>query len=266
MPILFLKLGGSLITDKKQPHTPRMDVIARLAAEISSGLQSNPDIRLLIGHGSGSFGHVAANRYQTLSGVTSADDWKGFSEVWREARTLHNIMLDELIKAGLPVISFPPSAGVQTADRKITHWDLKPIQAALAQKLVPVVYGDVIFDSIRGGTILSTEELFHYLVPYLHPTRILLAGIEEGIWSDYPQRNQLIHIFHPEDLEQFTGIINGSDAIDVTGGMLTKVQQMLDLTLKEPGIEIAIFTGMRPGILSAALRGDNPGTLIRAVG
>jgi len=28
--------------------------------------------------------------------------------------------------------------------------------------LVPVVYGDVAFDAIRGGTIISTEEIMEY--------------------------------------------------------------------------------------------------------
>ena len=30
--LVFLKLGGSLITDKDRPRTPRPDVLARLAA------------------------------------------------------------------------------------------------------------------------------------------------------------------------------------------------------------------------------------------
>jgi isopentenyl phosphate kinase len=34
--LYFLKLGGSLITDKDQPHTPRLDVIRRLAVVFHS--------------------------------------------------------------------------------------------------------------------------------------------------------------------------------------------------------------------------------------
>ena len=37
MDTMFLKLGGSLITDKTQIETIRMDVLPRLAAEIGSG-------------------------------------------------------------------------------------------------------------------------------------------------------------------------------------------------------------------------------------
>jgi len=34
--LTFLKLGGSLITDKTQPRTPRPEVLARLMAEIAA--------------------------------------------------------------------------------------------------------------------------------------------------------------------------------------------------------------------------------------
>ena len=58
--LVFLKLGGSLITDKTQPYTVRPDKLADLAAQINRSLQTQPSLRLILGHGSGSFGHTAA--------------------------------------------------------------------------------------------------------------------------------------------------------------------------------------------------------------
>ena len=60
----FLKLGGSLITDKSQPYTARLEVIDRLAQEILQARQENPGLLLLLGHGSGSFGHTPAHQYK----------------------------------------------------------------------------------------------------------------------------------------------------------------------------------------------------------
>jgi isopentenyl phosphate kinase len=57
MELVFLKLGGSLITDKDTPRSPRRDVLARLAAEILYAHRQRPQMQLVIGHGSGSFGH-----------------------------------------------------------------------------------------------------------------------------------------------------------------------------------------------------------------
>ena len=65
----FLKLGGSLITDKDTAHTPRIDVIDRIAGEIKKYLVEHPQDSLLLGHGSGSFGHVPAAKYGTREGV-----------------------------------------------------------------------------------------------------------------------------------------------------------------------------------------------------
>jgi isopentenyl phosphate kinase len=52
----FLKLGGSLITDKNEAHTHRPDVLARLGREIAAALEQDPSIKVVLGHGSGSFG------------------------------------------------------------------------------------------------------------------------------------------------------------------------------------------------------------------
>ena len=57
---VFLKLGGSLITDKTQKRTPRREVIRRLADEIATERSENSELHLVIGHGSGSFGLIAA--------------------------------------------------------------------------------------------------------------------------------------------------------------------------------------------------------------
>mgnify|MGYP000518499152 CR=1 FL=1 len=40
--LVFLKLGGSLITDKTRPRTPRPESLARLAGEIADGFHVHP--------------------------------------------------------------------------------------------------------------------------------------------------------------------------------------------------------------------------------
>ena len=74
MTLCFLKLGGSLITDKTQPGNDSADVLARVAREIKAALTENPDLKVVLGHGSGSFGHVAAAPYERAS-VHSAEQW-----------------------------------------------------------------------------------------------------------------------------------------------------------------------------------------------
>ena len=264
MDLYFLKLGGSLITDKNHPHTARPDVLKRLAKEIHTAMTAQPDLRLVIGHGSGSFGHVPARKYNTRNGVQSSSEWAGFLEVWKEARALNQVVLDNLAGSGLPVIALPPSACVTATDGQVTAWDLAPLQSALTAGLVPLVNGDTVFDTHRGGTILSTEELFFHLARRLKPKRIALAGIEAGVWADYPARSQLIESIEPSRFEQVVGQLGGSSAVDVTGGMLSKVRTMLDLLVEVPGLEILIFSGLVPGNVSQVLSGSEIGTRIKA--
>ncbi|MCK4693468.1 MAG: hypothetical protein KAT23_07545, partial [Anaerolineales bacterium] len=108
--MILLKLGGSLITDKQRPETPRPQVLSRLAKEIAQAKQEQPELQLVVGHGSGSFGHTAAARYGTHLGASSAADWLGFAKVWAAAQRLNRLVIDALIEVGLPAIAFPPSA------------------------------------------------------------------------------------------------------------------------------------------------------------
>lgn len=260
--LCFIKLGGSLITEKDKPHTPRPQVIARLAAEIAHARQTNPNLQILLGHGSGSFGHVPARKYGTRQGVHSAEGWLGFVEVWREASQLNRLVMDALAEAGLPTISFPPSASVWVEGGQVQNWDLQPLQAALQAGLLPVVFGDVVFDRKWGGTILSTEDLFRHLAYQLRPARILLAGIEAGVYVDYPTCTRYLPEITPDNFKEVRQFLSGSAATDVTGGMLSKVEQSLEMVVRLPGLEVLVFTGEEAGNLASALEGQPLGTRI----
>ncbi|OGO26549.1 MAG: hypothetical protein A2W33_03780 [Chloroflexi bacterium RBG_16_52_11] len=258
----FLKFGGSLITDKHQPHTPRLDVLSRLSREVGSAWNPDLPMQLIVGNGAGSFGHIPAKKYGTRQGVHTGQEWAGFTEVWREAAALNSLVIDALHAAGLPVIAIHPSAVVTASDGRVAAWDLAPIKSALQAGLLPVIHGDVIFDSVRGGTILSTEDLFDYLAKQLLPQRILLAGLEEGVWADYPACTRLVPVITPDNLSEIMRSLGGSSATDVTGGMQSKVQQSLELIARIPDLEVFIFSGETPGAITQALRGARLGTCL----
>jgi isopentenyl phosphate kinase len=262
--LVFLKLGGSLITEKSRAHTARLDTITRLVQEIAAARQANPDLRLLLGHGSGSFGHVAAHRYATRQGVRTPEQWRGFTEVWKAAAALDHLVVDALHAVGLPAVALPASAAVMAHDGQVSRWDIIPLASALGAGLLPVIYGDVIFDEVRGGTILSTEELFDYLAPRLEPQRILLAGLEPGVWADYPACSQLVGEITPQNYAGIAASVSGSAATDVTGGMASKLSQALNLVIQHPGLEVLIFSGETPGTVQQALGGGVVGTRICA--
>lgn len=259
----FLKLGGSLITDKSRPRTLRRQVLERLAGEIATAWQKKPGQALLIGNGAGSFGHTTAKTHGTRQGVHTAEQWRGFVDVWNEAASLNKHVTDALQTSGLPAVAIHPSGTVLAEDGRVANWDITPIKATLANGLIPVIHGDVIFDTVRGGTILSTEDLFSYLAHKLNPDRILLAGIEQGVWADYPNRTKVIETITSKNLAEILPSISESQAADVTGGMFSKVQQSMQLVDRIPGLEILIFSGFIPGMVERALMGEMVGTLLR---
>jgi len=263
--MLFLKLGGSLITDKTKENTPRIEVLTRLAREIRTALDTLAT-PLLIGHGSGSFGHTAARKYGTRQGVRTAQDWRGMAEVSVAAARLNRLVADALHEAGVPVISVLPSASVVCQDGLIQHMDLTLIQAALAHGLVPLVMGDVALDTVRGGTIVSTEEVFAYLMRHTPAQRILLAGETEGVYAHYAPDapGPIVAHITPDDWAALQSGVGGSRGADVTGGMAGKVRDMLGLVQHHPHMQVQIFSGLKPGTLGEVLGGSAAGTRISA--
>ncbi len=260
--LIYLKLGGSLITHKNKPHTARLDVLDRLANEIATARSQDQDLQILLGHGSGSFGHFPASKYKTRSGVKTAEEWMGFVEVWREATDLNHLVMHALEKACLPAIAFPPSAMVTAHRGRVASWNPDTLQNALDEGLLPVIYGDVVFDTVLGGTILSTEDLFTHLAHHIPPVRLLLAGIEPGVWADFPDNTHLLPEISPGSFREIETGLSGSAAMDVTGGMADKVRQVLSLVEAFPELKVLIFSGEIPGNVQRALLGESIGTAI----
>ncbi len=261
--LVFVKLGGSLITDKRREVTPRLDVIRALARELCAALHSNPGLQVLLGHGSGSFGHWEASRYDTRHGVNTQAGWQGFAQVGAAAARLNRIVVDLFLEEGASIISLQPAASALADAGAPIELALEPLRRALEAGLIPLIFGDVAFDRAWGGTILSTEDLFTYLVPRLRPTRILLLGNAPGVLDD---NRAVIPTITPATYPQIAPYLHGSGGVDVTGGMADKVARMMALVQQTPGLSAHILTGIESGNLKRALLTPEsaPGTRIYA--
>ncbi len=265
--LVFLKLGGSVITDKNRPFTARPEVIRRLGREIRQALDARPALRLVVGHGSGSYGHVVGKKYRTREGVVNAESWRGFAETAAAAARLNRLVTDLLLEAGVPVVSFQPSAAARCRGGNLETFDTFPLRQVLAAGLVPLVYGDVAVDAVQGFTIISTEQIFDAIARKLPPARILLVGVVDGVYEADP-------LAHPgaaryaeitaDNWREVEAALGGSHGTDVTGGMLSKVRGMVELVRARPALRIHIISGEIPGNVAAALAGDDSriGTLI----
>jgi isopentenyl phosphate kinase len=248
--IIFLKLGGSLITDKMGVEQIRGPILARLAQEIRRAREANPQLKLLLGHGSGSFGHVHGAQHGTRQGVQTADQWHGFTQVSAAASRLNELVIAALLHAGVPALSLQPSASALCEDGQIAELAAQPVQMALDAGLLPVVFGDVAFDIVRGGTIISTEEVMMSLAETLRPSWLLLAGETPGVLD---LNGQVVPLITAANLAEIAPALGGSRGTDVTGGMASKVRGMLDLVASKPQMQIRIFSGLEPGQVQQTL-------------
>lgn len=262
MDLVFLKLGGSLITDKDKKDTPDLGKISEISAEIANALKDTPGLHLVLGHGSGSFGHHAAKLNGTRDGVSSPEEWLGFAHVWERAHALNSLMVESLTKNNVPVISFSPSCNIVAQNHNISTWDTFQIEQAMKNQLVPLIHGDVVFDRTIGGTILSTEELFAYLSRRLTPERILLAGIEPGVWNEYERRDFIVPKITPTSFISLPTQHMLSSSPDVTGGMGSKISSMFKIIENSPHTSISIFSGIESGNIYSSLTGKSLGTLL----
>lgn len=252
--LIFVKLGGSLITDKSKPYTLREEVIKRLCREIHEARKGKP---LLIGHGGGSFPHVSASRYETQKGIINEKSWEGFVRVQDDAAKLNRIIVSSLIKAGEKAISIQPSASCLARDDHIIEWYTKPIEVSLSEGLLPVPYGDVCVDEKKGFCIISTEEVFRFLAKKLKPERIIMVGKTDGVLDS---EGNVIKEITKGNFEQIKKSLTSSDGIaDVTGGMVLKVKKALETV-----IEVEIINGLKAGVLKRSLLGEKGlGTTIK---
>jgi isopentenyl phosphate kinase len=154
-----------------------------------------------------------------------------------------------------------PSASAVARAGVIQRMALEPITAAVEHSIIPVVYGDVALDEVLGGTIVSTETVLTYLAQNLPVDRIVLAGDVPGVLDE---GGAVIPLITPASVDRYKPVLGGSGGTDVTGGMLTKVTDMVALVNRFPALEVNIVDGTQSGVLTAALTCKRVGTLIRA--
>lgn len=266
--LTFVKLGGSVITDKSGREAAATATISALAADLHAARHAAPALRLLLGHGSGSFGHYYAAHYGIHHGLAPDADWMGFALTAGAALRLNRIVVDALLAADVPALALQPSASLRSSAGQLVAWHTEPLSLALDHGLIPVIHGDVAFDALQGSAIISTEALFSYLAlqSALTPDRIVLVG-EEAVFTADPRIDpgaEAIPLITATNIDAVLHGTGSSHGADVTGGMRSKIELMWRLINALPGLQVRLI-GPHPGLLRRALL-DEPldqGTLIK---
>ncbi|MFH1450703.1 MAG: isopentenyl phosphate kinase [archaeon] len=250
--LIFIKLGGSAITNKSIPNSVNQQVLGQAAKEISSVCK---DYKILIGHGGGSFAHPVAEKYKVQTGLQDSG-LDGFNKTRHAVEKLGKIVTDSLKSASVPAVWLSAFSCTLMKNSEITEMFISPIEQLLESGNVLVIPGDVCMDSRQVFSIASTEMLFTFLAKKLKPAKIIIGTDVDGVLDE---NNETIPEINSSNLSSVLKKISSSAVPDVTGGMRHKIEE-----LSKIGAQIQIINLKKKGILKKAILGGTvPGTAIK---
>lgn len=247
--MIILKIGGSVITQKSSFEKANIGEMRRIAKELSKKRD-----RLILVHGVGSFGHPHAKKYS----LNERFHAPGLCATHSAVSRLNHIFVD-ILNNHFPALTFHPSNIIIAENGEIREIFTSPLNEALNRGITPVTHGDVVFDIIKGNSIISGDRLVSHLSFLLSATRIGMGTNVEGVMDE---RGEVIEEITPESFQAIESVFFSSGKTDVTGEMRGKVSELLRLA--ERGIESQIFNASVPGNIEKFLRGERIGTLIRS--
>jgi isopentenyl phosphate kinase len=247
---VILKLGGSVITDKAadQGVVKEADLL-RIAKEVSQYRG-----KMIIVHGAGSFGHTYAKKY----GLDRGFDPEGVIITHESVKKLASRVVDALNEYGVRAVAVHPMCCTVCKNGRIESMYLDNIKLMLENGFVPVLHGDVVMDLELGACVLSGDQIVPHLAKKLKIIRLGLGSAEDGVLDN---DGKTIPEITPETFENFKRYIKGSESTDVTGGMLGKVQELLELS-KTSCITSHIFNAGKEDNICLFLNGESIGTRI----
>lgn len=250
METALIKLGGSVVTVKERLTTYSTLVVKSLAAEVRNYLAGGSGRRVVIVHGGGSFGHIKARKFALLGGLKESSQIRGFAEVRNDMRVLNGRIVAALIDAGAPAVSIPAETIVSISGGHVSAENFSLIDNAVERGFVPVTFGDAVFDSTIGFTVISGDVLMRSLSSHLRPAVTVFCTDVDGVFDSNPRIVRDARLVR--QLTPSTAVTAGSsDRDDVTGEMGGKLSVLFDIAGK--CIRTYVVNGRVKGRLSSAL-------------
>jgi isopentenyl phosphate kinase len=241
--LVLVKFGGSLITDKTQEEKINNAAINKLARQLKNVLDNHKRISYLVGTGAGSFGHIQVKKYNLNEGIETEEQKLGLAIVEDSVARLNRMVVASLLKSGLPAISFNPSSYFTMSNGETEEIFLESLIGFLNLGIIPVTYGDMVYDIVRGATVLSTDKQFLALTAKLSEKniavdKVIFCGATKGVVDE---NGKTIDKINRDSYPSIESVFFENGYVDVTGGMKKKVQTALKIA--DFGIKSYIIDG-----------------------
>lgn len=253
----FIKIGGSVITDKSVPFSLNEVTIKSVANQVKNIYAAHPNEAILLGTGAGSFGHFLAHELpHTKNGLYKSED---AIKIHHSVELLNSQVTKALSAENVPVISLPAAAFAHFDDDKLVVATDR-IYALLASGIVVSVYGDMVPADANLWRVLSTEPMMlglaEQLCQHFSLNRCILASNVDGVLDNTGHTIKRI--------TKAGKIANHKQSgYDVSGGMaqkLTYAQKLADHFRS-----VMILNGNHPDILRKSFTEDTHGTFIEGL-
>jgi len=258
---VFIKIGGSFLTDKTRRDSLKEENIRRIAQGIASVL-SQKEIEIVLAHGAGAYGHIKAAHFAAIQGIHSEFGWQAFYEIRRDMAWMSLRFMEICHQENLFAIPVQPSAIIRAQSGKIASIHVDVIEHLLQSKQIPLLHGDIVLDSERGFTIAATEDILAALAPALHFDRVLMISDVPGVLD---RQGKIIPEINQQNYQDMLALLGGARGADVTGGMRGKVEQLYALVRRGFIGEACIFSVDEKTdlLINALCHKELQGTMIR---
>ena len=245
--MILIKLGGSIITNKEKPLSPRKKTIDNLTKSLRK--ISEP---IIIVHGGGSYGHYWSVKYD-MHTKEKKYDLRGVAIIKNSMIELNKIILDSLLKNKLSPYCLPPT-DFMTGNKPIVK-KVKEIEKIAKSGMIPVTFGDALWFGQKKTYILSGDKIMTHLAKILRPRLSIFALNEDGLYSDLKSK-KLIY-----ELKGKRPLIS-ENRMDVTGGMTRKVEEASKIA--KMGMNVFFVNGNKPERIVRAVKNRKlEGTLFK---
>ncbi|HVT01676.1 MAG TPA: isopentenyl phosphate kinase [Patescibacteria group bacterium] len=260
--LVIIKLGGSVITDKKT-NKPifKKEVVKRIAKEIKSA-QSKADFDLILVHGAGSFGHPSAKKYKLNEGYKDKTSALGVSLTKKTVLKLNLLVIETLQKEGFNAVLLESSTLINNSNKKINDFNTDPVKDTFSLNMIPVLSGDVVSDKKLGISIVSGDTIVSYLAKELKAKTVIFASDVDGIFDKNPKTNndaKLIKKITSINFQRIIDQMKAHNINDVTGEMEGKLMNIKEYLVNTDSI---ITNGLKPNNIENCLLNRVNGTRI----
>ena len=256
--ISVLKIGGSLITDRRRYRVARPRAIDRMARAIG-GWRARAPGDVLIVLGGGSFGHNVVDRH----GLDPGGAHRSPCEVFELTAALYELKASfaaAMRRHGVPAMPLQETGLFTSRDEALALANPKPIEACFAAGYVPLVTGGLMVGD-RGLLPVGSDGIALPLLGPFAVRRVVMLTDRPGIMRG----DRVVRKVTPQRFDRIMSIIDAPKKLDVTGGMRGKFAAAVELARR--GVETVIAGGaeITPAWLESVFSRRPPGTLVVAV-